>query len=63
MMTQLHTGVLLCVSLGLFLSVVALIAIILLAVSAMLIPVRWHERTREVWLVQSTARNEMLAST
>ena len=63
MMGQLNTGFLLFISLGLFLGVVALIAIILLAVSVMLRPSRWHERTREVWLGQSTERKQMLAST
>ena len=54
MITQLHTGFLLFVSFGLFLSLVALIVVVLLVASAILRPDRWHERIRATRLTQST---------
>lgn len=54
MITQLQTGFLLFVSLGLFLSFVAVIVIVLFVVSAIPRPGQWHERPKEIGLVHST---------
>lgn len=63
MMVQLHTGVRLFLSLGLFVSLVALIGAIMLVASAILRPGRWHERLGATRLVEPTEHNGMFAST
>lgn len=63
MLVQLHTGVRHFLSLWLFVSLIALIVVIMLLVRAISRPGRWHERTREAGLVQSMECKEMIAST
>lgn len=62
MIVHLHTGVRLFLSLGLFLSLVALIVVIMLVVRAISKPGRWHERSGPTRLIQSTGQKGMLAS-
>ena len=63
MSTSLQTGVLLFVSLWLFVSLVALTVVVMLVVSATVRPGRWYERFGATEPIQCTAYNGIPAST